>query len=370
MPPADRSPAQIQAPGGAVGTAAAVPRVCMVVESYAPVVGGMERQAEMLVDGLVEAGVPCEVLTLLNAPGLRPYEDADGYSIRRVAEGRTRWTAIPPVYRTLRDMKDMFDLAYVCGFRTLGIPAVAAGRRFGKTVVLRADNDGELSGAYFDGGLARFGTDHTSPPFSWANRVRKRWLLTADHFVAIASHLKAEFLEHGVPESRISTIPNSVDLDTFRPATSLERARIREELKLPADRPILCFSGRLVRRKGALLLLEAWRRFLERDEASTASSTAPLLLMLGGGGVSRDDCEEEARRFCEGAGLSSRVRFEGDVDNVQDYLRASDAFALPTLEESFGLAVLEAMACGLPVLTTRVGGHVSSEPRCLSSERR
>jgi N-acetyl-alpha-D-glucosaminyl L-malate synthase BshA len=78
----------------------------------------------------------------------------------------------------------------------------------------------------------------------------------------------------------------------------------------------------------------------------------PATLVLAGDGPEREPAEIEADRL----GLRPHVRFIGKVENVADLLRGADLFLLPSETESFGLAALEAMACGLPVVATRVGG--------------
>jgi N-acetyl-alpha-D-glucosaminyl L-malate synthase BshA len=78
----------------------------------------------------------------------------------------------------------------------------------------------------------------------------------------------------------------------------------------------------------------------------------PSVLVLVGDGPERPETEAEVERL----GLGSDVRFLGKVDAVADLLRAADLFLLPSQSESFGLAALEAMACGVPVVASAVGG--------------
>src|SRR5262249_22114463 len=80
--------------------------------------------------------------------------------------------------------------------------------------------------------------------------------------------------------------------------------------------------------------------------------TVPAVLVLVGDGPERPDAEAEAEKL----GVDKDIRFLGKLDNVADLLRSADLFLLPSETESFGLAALEAMACGVPVVATRVGG--------------
>jgi glycosyltransferase involved in cell wall biosynthesis len=67
-------------------------------------------------------------------------------------------------------------------------------------------------------------------------------------------------------------------------------------------------------------------------------------------------CERALRETASESGLQGRVRFAGATQRVEDWLRAADVFVFPTENEAFGLSLAEAMACGLPCVTTRVGG--------------
>jgi glycosyltransferase involved in cell wall biosynthesis len=78
-------------------------------------------------------------------------------------------------------------------------------------------------------------------------------------------------------------------------------------------------------------------------------------LLLGSGKGSFDSCEEELRDYLRDHRLGSTVAFAGEVDNVHEYLQASDIFVFPSEYEGFSLAIVEAMFSGLPVVATRVG---------------
>ncbi|HEX5436705.1 MAG TPA: glycosyltransferase family 4 protein [Gemmatimonadaceae bacterium] len=336
----------------------APPRVCIVAESFVPVVGGMERQLSALAEGLAARGARTTVVTLRNRPGLAEQEQLGGATVYRIAPSANRWTSLAAVLRELYRLRHEHDVILVGGFRTLGLPAVVHARRYGKHVVLRAECNGELSGAFFDPGLARIRLTHRAAPLVPLNAARKALLARADRFIALAQSMREEFLREGVPASRIVVIPNGVDIQRFHPATPEERYSLRVRLGLPVHARIVCFAGRLVSRKGALTLLQAWRSM---DRALAPSESAPvpaarLLLFLGGGGSGQDNCEAEARRLCVESDLTHSVRFLGDVTNVEEYLRAADVFALPTSNDAFAIAVTEAMASGLPVVTTRVAG--------------
>ena len=123
-------------------------------------------------------------------------------------------------------------------------------------------------------------------------------------------------------------------------------------LELPPRPPAgggveLLYAGRLRTRKAVAVLVEAFARLRERAPATR--------LRLAGDGEQRPALEDQARRL----GLGESVRFEGAVphDRMPELYAAADVFCLPSLYEGFPLAILEAMAAGLPVVATRVAGN-------------
>jgi glycosyltransferase involved in cell wall biosynthesis len=138
-----------------------------------------------------------------------------------------------------------------------------------------------------------------------------------------------------------------VDIDRFQPPAASQRLQLREELGLPAG-PVLVYTGRLVSYKGLPLLLEAWRDLCGRRPGT--------LVLVGEGGADIHHCEAELKAYAATHGIAGRVRFAGAVTRVEDWLRAADLFVFPTENEAFGLSLVEAMACGLPAVTTAAGG--------------
>jgi glycosyltransferase involved in cell wall biosynthesis len=145
--------------------------------------------------------------------------------------------------------------------------------------------------------------------------------------------------DFGVSPWRTRVIPPGVDLDRFQPG---DRATARERLGLPLDRRVLVTVRRLVPRMGIDVLLDALRDI-------------DALLVVVGSGPSRSTLEAHAAKL----GIRDRVVFAGDVedDALPDYYRAADVAVLPSIAlEGFGLAALEALACGTPVVGTDAGG--------------
>lgn len=135
-------------------------------------------------------------------------------------------------------------------------------------------------------------------------------------------------------------IPNGVDVERFRPPSSDERARARAQLRLSEAVTVAVFVGHEFDRKGLPIALEALR-------------TTPNVLLLVVGGSS--DMIRSARSVADALGVGNKVHFTGAVPDPRPLLHAADVFVLPSAYEANALVVLEALACGLPVISTRVG---------------
>ena len=169
--------------------------------------------------------------------------------------------------------------------------------------------------------------------------------------IVTASHHERGVLSryYGADEADMHTIPCGIDIDLFYPRG---KAASRKALGLDPDHPLLLWVGRLEKLKGVDMLVDA---VAELDEC------APKLVIVGG-----DDRTQSLRHELEiqveEAGLTDRVTFAGAVphDHLPLYYSAADVVVVPSYYESFGLVAVEAMACGTPVVASRVGGLVST----------
>ncbi len=156
-------------------------------------------------------------------------------------------------------------------------------------------------------------------------------------------------------------IPNGIDLAAFRPRAG-DRGEVRRKFGIDGDELLVLSVGRLSKEKGHDVLIEAF--------AQVADRLPRARLMVVGDGPERKALEEKSRcpslesllgRWGQGQGQpgkanSARVLFPGHRDDVARLLAAADLFVLPSRYEGFGLAVLEAMAAGVPVIASQVGG--------------
>ena len=149
-----------------------------------------------------------------------------------------------------------------------------------------------------------------------------------------------------IAPAKLHLVRNGVDLEKFQVPTAEERVKARTDLDLPQDVPVFAYVGSGFERKG---VANAIRALAEKNSPQNAR-----LVVVG------DD--RKARRYrclADDCGVGDRVLFAGSLVDVRPVLRAADGFVLPTLYDPFPNAVLEALACGLPVITS---------PKCGAAE--
>lgn len=169
----------------------------------------------------------------------------------------------------------------------------------------------------------------------------KRLARYCDAAVGVSGPVVQE-LRRYVPAERVHHIGNGVDTERFRRLLPLAEAR--RELGLPVDRKLIGFVGRLSAQKGLSTLLRAIAEF-------PAGLRGVVDLVITGDGEERRALEDEARAL----GLADRTHFLGTRSDTPTIYSALDVFVLPSEQEAFPMVVLEAMACGLPIVATDVG---------------
>jgi glycosyltransferase involved in cell wall biosynthesis len=327
-------------------------KICTLLESYYPVVGGMETQAKNMSTILHKKGVEQIIVTRRTSPDLASFEEVDGIPVYRASptgrSSRYRWlfmlTSIPLLIRRRRE----YDIIFVPGFRVLGISAVIVSKLLRKKCVFKAECIGELSGEFFTGGLESVKLKNSQKLVKFGIWLRNRILIRADIFISMYSDMTRELEDYGVDMNKATLIPQSVDDERYSKAAPDEKAALRKKLDLPQDHKIAVYTGRIVSYKGVPVLLRVWQKLLQTHKNIS-------LVICGSGGVDIYACEDEVHKFAKDNNLDESVRFTGSVSNVDEYLRASDIFVLPTENDAFPLCLLEAMACAMPIITTTVG---------------
>jgi glycosyltransferase involved in cell wall biosynthesis len=183
----------------------------------------------------------------------------------------------------------------------------------------------------------------------WKEALKSRILPRADGILTDGEDGRAFARRYGAAADRIFHVPHVIDFERYACARGLsrtERHRLRQELGLRGT--AFAYVGRLLKGKGLLVLLDAFAALQEADVGETS------LLIVGDGedeGLLRERCKEKDLVNVIFAG------FHHD-DTLPRLYAAADAFVFPTLGDTFGQVVLEAMACGLPIIATSASGEI------------
>ncbi|MGV9320358.1 glycosyltransferase [Streptomyces sp. NPDC003660] len=286
-------------------------------------IGGAEQQLRLLLRHLP---VECDVVTLTNpgpvAAGLR----ADGVRVADLAmDGNRDLAALPRLARLIR--RGRYDLVHTHLYRACLYGRLAA-RLAGVGAVVATEHslgDSQMEGRPLNSGVRAL--------YLAGERLGRST-------VAVSPTVAARLTRWGVPEPRIAVVPNGIDLAPFR-FDPERRVRVRTQLGIPERAFVIGGIGRLAPGKRFDILIQA-----------LAQLPPDCRLLLAGGGP-----EEGALRRAA-AGLADRVVFTGEVPGLPDgspgpdlpaLTSAMDVLAAPSPEEAFGLAVVEALAAGLPV---------------------
>jgi glycosyltransferase involved in cell wall biosynthesis len=311
-------------------------RACHIISSFHPVVGGAERATQTLVQALRRRDNDVIVFTRRYERDLPRYEQVEGI----------------PVYRLGWPGRGKFH-ALTFGLHTLTLLAW----RFRDRRTIHVQN---IDTPMLTGLLARLllrrvlvATIHGHTPIlaknlSLRGRIRT-WVMAraVDAFTSINPENTRSLLKLGVPRSRVHEIPNGVDMDVFRPPSVAERAAARVGLDLLEDEFVAVYIGRLVPLKRLDLLISAWGRM---DPAERGR-----LLIVGDG-------PEAPSLRAQASASGPDIRLEGASSQPVTHLWAADVFVNPSgdnrlASEGLSVALLEAMAAGIPPVATQGPGN-------------
>jgi glycosyltransferase involved in cell wall biosynthesis len=310
--------------------------VCMVTVDFYPRVGGMQTHTLALAQCLRAMGVDVFVITR-SYEDMPLFEEVGGLPIYRVdiAPNASKAGAMLQfLHGALKLIKAQQERIQVIHSHQVISPTTVGliGRELMHKKLIVNPHSPQCGG----------GLDTLLRRRPGTGRLRLLWMKKrADAFVAISREIERDLIDLGFPPDRIVYIANGVDTARFSP--SMDKDALRRDLGLSSD-PVFIYAGRLSAVKRLDVLLRAF--------ASLPSKHSNGRLLLVGGGEERGRLEGIVAEL----GIGQQVNFIGPVQNAEAYLQASDVFVLPSQSEGLPMALLEAMACGLPCVASATGG--------------
>jgi len=317
----------------------------MVTGAYFPEISSGGVQCQNIAQ-LLRGRAEVEVLTTSVDQTLARHDTVDGISVTRIrVDVRSGLSKVRAFRRMVIDLMRLVrrsDIIHLHGYSTKNVLVTAIAKMFRKPIVM------SLHTAGFDEPEA---IDRQGSLALWA-------FLSADLYLSVSPGLVQTYLAAGLPAGRILLVPNGIDIDRFAPASESERAALRTQLSLPPSAPVVVCVGFFSADKQPRVLFDAWLSL-----QASAQSGAVLMFV----GATRSDYFEVDDSIApamvadaERAGVADRLRFAGVTHDVPLYLRAADLFVLPSRREGHPVALLEAMACGLPCVASRLPGSTDA----------
>lgn len=274
-------------------------------------------------------GVQVERFTLSEAGGAWIPEPGPGIAGKALLAARVIWFSTVGTVRARRRIADDPDMRVICHNDVLA----------GEVYV----NHGILQEAMRARGSYIFRMVRNPMHLFIAARDRVRYRGGTHDAVVNLARAEDGALRMTFPglRPRTTVIGNGVDVERYRPPAPEEREHGRVKLGLAVQDIAMVFVGHEYGRKGLPVAMDALRQLPEHVH----------LVVVGG----TRDMVQEARHGAEDAGVASRLHLVGQVDDPRPWLHAGDVLVMPSAYESYGLVVLEALACGLPVVATPVG---------------
>ncbi|MCX8045198.1 MAG: glycosyltransferase family 4 protein [Desulfobacterota bacterium] len=306
--------------------------VLFVIRYFYPFIGGLEVNTLRLAQALVDCNVPVTVVTA-RWDGISPRKDQiHNVPIIRLPSPRIKVLGallfLAALSWHLLKNRKRYDIIHAFQIGYTAAIAVAVGAVLRKPTLITVASSGS------GGDVQR----HCRTPWG---RLFLFLCKYASCMITLNQLMRTELQAIGYPETKMMSIPNGVDTSIFRPPIQSEQ-EFRQ--KCSDQEKIILYAGRLSPEKGVAFLVRAF---------ATLAPHIPAQLFIVGDGPEKKHLES----IIVEQGLSNRVCLIPAVEHLVPLLHSADVFVLPSLFEGLSNALLEAMACGLPVIATRVAGN-------------
>ena len=299
-------------------------KIAILIDHFPPKwIAGTELLTYNIAKKLSAKGHNVHVITAMD-PGLLKENVEEGFTVHRINV---------PQIRILGYMVRCGEMFFVlnklnpdvihCQGSTVGMPAL-----FSKIF---------LKKPYI---VSLHGSDIYSD-WKFKKKITKLVLNNANGITALTYHMKGVIAKYSNKE--VNIIPNGIDLDRF---TNSSKTKCGLKIRKYNNEKVIIFVGTLRPVKGIKYLIQAMRILCNADDSAR--------LILVGDGPDRIDLETMSKEL----NLGENICFVGAIPNekVAEYMMSADIFVLPSLSEGFPVVILEAMACGLPIVTTKIKG--------------
>ncbi len=307
------------------------PRPLIAHVMYRFDVGGLENGIVNLINHMPEDAYRHAIISMTEITDFRQRIQRDDVAFIALQKkpGHSLWL-YPKLYRLFKELKPAIVHTRNLGALELAVPAWLAG--------VPARIHGEHGRDVGD-------LDGSSKKYQWVRRLYRPFVT---YYIALSRDLE-QYLTRvvGMARLRVVQIYNGVDAERFSPA--LQRQPIKGCPFVDANEWILGTVGRMQTVKNQVDLAKAFALAIQMEPAL---KPVLRLVMVGGGPL-----REEAIAILEQAGCAGNAWLPGERSDVPDVMRGLDCFVLPSLAEGISNTILEAMACGLPVIATDVGGN-------------
>ncbi len=177
--------------------------------------------------------------------------------------------------------------------------------------------------------------------YAAVDRITMPW---ADYLICVSARLKDYVVKKGFPREKVEVIGNGIDLAPFEKLDEVDRKNIREEFQIRSEDKVVGTVGRLVPIKGYDVFLKAAQKMALQNDS--------IRFLVVGEGPSEKELKALARRYK----IEEKVIFAGYRKDIPELFKAMDVFVISSYSEGGPIVLLEAMASGVPVVSTRVGG--------------